>query len=62
MLAPIAALLVSAKGGRGIKDIVAVNPDRSSFEHSRQPVRLADVAGPDARSQAIGTVIRAPGG
>src|SRR5579885_3006383 len=61
MLASIAALLVSAKRGRSIKDIVTVNPDRSCFEHPREPMRFANVACPDASSQAIGAVIRAPG-
>src|SRR5207237_8873120 len=49
----VAAHLVAAEGSRGVKDVVAVDPDRARAKAVRQAMRLADVACPDRGSQAI---------
>src|SRR5262249_20190085 len=52
-LAADAAHLESAERGRGVEDVVAVDPDRAGPQAVRQPVRLADVARPHRRGQAV---------
>src|SRR5262249_29704554 len=61
VFAPVTALFVAAKRGSRVKDVVAVNPDGARLEQRGQLVRLAQVARPDARRQAVGAVIGALG-
>src|SRR5262249_1674294 len=51
-------LLVAAKGQGCVEDVMAVDPHRAGADETREPVRLADVLGPDAGSEAIDRVIR----
>src|SRR5215203_5639220 len=57
--APESALLVAAERGRGVVDIVGVDPHGSSLKLARDVVRLLDVAGPHSGGEAVGRVVRA---
>src|SRR6202044_2380019 len=52
-LAAPAGLLVPAERQRGVKDVVAVDPDRPGAELLGQRMGLGDVAGPDAGAEPV---------
>src|SRR5262249_35849769 len=53
-----AGLFVPSERHRGVKDVVAVDPDGSRAQFGCELVRLADVTSPDPGGQSINGVIR----
>ena len=56
-LAAPARLLETTKGKRGVKDVVAVDPDIPCAELLCHLMASADIPGPDGRCEAVLTVI-----
>src|SRR2546422_3068881 len=56
-LTPEAALLVAAEGDGGVIDAVAVDPHGPRLQRPRGPMRLLDIARPDAGRETVEGVV-----
>src|SRR6267143_5769549 len=53
-----AGSLVAAVGGRGVVQVVSVDPHGAGLQYSGGAVRLLDVACPDPGAQAVEGIVR----
>src|SRR5437879_9864610 len=58
-LATIAAHLVAAEGHGRVHRLVAIDPHRAGSDRASHPMRLGDVSGPHAATQAEGRGVAA---
>src|SRR5438874_10006611 len=56
-VAPEPGELVATKRGRGIVEVVRVDPDGAGLDRAGHAVRFLDIPGPDARREAVQRVV-----